>query len=252
MTAKGMARLKKSDLFDNPSPRLPIALVLDRSLSMTGETSMGAAVQQTNPSPIALLNEALGGFVRDVGADEIARYSANIAIIGFSGRPEVLSDFIPLELMPAPTLEVDKEYPGTSLGTAVNLALDLLATRKREYQEAGVDYYQPWLVIMTDGQPTDDSHVAAAQASQDLITSRRLVTFPVGIGAGADLGVLAMFADPRRPPMSLRDFRFKEFFQWLSQSVQVMSASMPGTTPPLLGSTAEWTEQGPDADWSVI
>ena len=36
---------------------------------------------------------------------------------------------------------------------AVMQALKLLETRKKEYVDAGVDYYQPWMVIMSDGQP---------------------------------------------------------------------------------------------------
>ena len=41
----------------------------------------------------------------------------------------------------------------TPMGEGVRLALDLLDKRKQEYKDKGVDYYQPWLVLMSDGQP---------------------------------------------------------------------------------------------------
>lgn len=41
------------------------------------------------------------------------------------------------------------------------------------------------------------------------------------------MDTLARFS-PQRTPLRLKERRFKEFFQWLSQSVSRTSMSMPG------------------------
>ncbi len=50
---------------------------------------------------------------------------------------------------------VNSPMDGTPMGEAVEMAIKILNERKSEYKTAGVEYYQPWLVLMTDGQPTD-------------------------------------------------------------------------------------------------
>lgn len=117
------------------------------------------------------------------------------------------------------------------MGSAVNLALDLLDARKKEYSSAGIDYYQPWLVLMTDGQPTD-SIDSAVQRSVQLLETKKLTIFPIGIGASADMAVLGRFS-PKRTPLRLKGLNFRTFFEWLSKSVSRVSQSIPGEAVPL-------------------
>jgi uncharacterized protein YegL len=238
--------LRKQDLFTNPTPRLPICLVLDRSPSMSGDPALGAPVPQSNPRPIDELNRGVAQFFTDVCDDEIAVHSAEVSIVGFADEPLRLLDFDSILRVSAPIIELAGS--GTSLGSAVEMALDLLTERKQEYQEVGVDYYQPWLVLMTDGVPTDRSHLAAARRVQDLLTARKLVVFPIGIGQGVDMDVLAAFASADRRPLHLRGIAFAEFFAWLSQSVQRVSQSIPGESPTL--PKVGWADpDDPDEPW---
>ena len=85
---------------------------------------------------------------------------------------------------------------------------------------------KPGLIMMTDGQPTDSIETAVSQTC-DLIENRKLTIFPIGIGDSVDMSVLARFS-PKRSPMKLQGLKFKEFFEWLSQSVSVVSQSIPG------------------------
>jgi uncharacterized protein YegL len=107
------------------------------------------------------------------------------------------------------------------------LALDILEDRKNVYKEAGIDYFQPWLVLMTDGQPTSDEHLRAAPRTCDLERAGKLVVFPIGIGQGADMDVLAMFSE-KRQPLKLKGLNFAQFFEWLWKSVVRVSQSRPG------------------------
>jgi len=239
--------LRKQQLFINPTARLAVCLVLDCSPSMSGRREWGAAVQQLDPSPIEELNEGVREFFDAIQHDEIAAYSAEVAIVRFDAKAETVLDFSSTIDVEAPTLELMEQ--GTSIGNAVNLALDLLEQRKAEYKEAGIDYYQPWLVLMTDGQPNDDAHVAAAHRTSQLLEARRLTTFCVGIGDGADFPTLRTFATVERPPLRLRQFAFRDFFEWLSQSIHQVSQTTPGEAPQM-PPTRSWADPaGPDEPW---
>ena len=117
------------------------------------------------------------------------------------------------------------------MGEAVNIGLDLLEKRKEEYKDKGVDYYQPWLVLMTDGGPNGDNEELsrAIRRTVDLVNQKKLTVFPIGIGEEADMNVLAEFS-PKRSPLKLQGLKFREFFAWLSKSVSKTSQSTPGET----------------------
>lgn len=206
-------KLEEDDLVANPTARVPICLCLDTSGSMSG-------------SPISELNAGVEHFLDAVRTDEIAQWSAEIVVVTFGPDVSKLLDFGPVQKQQVPHVSAGG---GTPLAGAVQLALDTLDERKREYQQNGVDYYQPWLVLMTDGVPTDQAHevAAAAKRTADLVNARKLSIFAIGIGSHADMDTLRRFS-PTRQPLRLQGLKFKEFFEWLSKSVQIVSRSTPG------------------------
>lgn len=204
--------LRQEDLVVNPTARVPICLVLDVSSSMDGE-------------PIAELNEGVGMFFNAIRADDVAQYAAEIAVVTFGSSVQKAVDFMAIDRQEVPALRANGATP---MGEGVLMGLDLLEARKLDYQRAGVDYYQPWLVVMTDGEPTDDLS-AASERIRALVAAKKLTVFPIGIGSGANMTKLAMLS-PTRPPLRLRGLNFKEFFEWLSRSVSRVSQSTPGET----------------------
>lgn len=196
----------QNDLIENPSPRCPCMLVLDTSGSMSGE-------------PIAQLNAGLAQFLQAVREDEVAAYSVEVSVITAGNRVrEQLPFTTTTHIEDCAAFEANGATP---LGEAVGLALDRLEARKAEYRKAGVAYYQPWLVIISDGVPTDAWQEAARRA-QELSSRRKLVSLPVGVSS-ANLDVLGQFSS--RPALRLQGLRFAEFFQWLSASTSRVSAS---------------------------
>ena len=117
----------------------------------------------------------------------------------------------------------------TPMGEAINLGLDLLERRKEQFRSVGVDYFQPWFVLMSDGAPNGAAdHLARAKQRMDsLARDKKLSVFPIGIGAHADMKALAEFS-PMRSPLKLKGLKFREFFEWLSQSVSTTSQSIAG------------------------
>lgn len=115
------------------------------------------------------------------------------------------------------------------MGEAVKIALDSLDERKKMYKDSGVDYYQPWLVIMTDGKPNGNAMVLNEQIAriQSMVEARKLTIFAIGIGSDADMNTLARLS-PGRTPLRLQGLKFSDFFSWLSKSVSRVSQSTPG------------------------
>ncbi len=234
--------VRLQDLVNNPTARVPVCLCLDTSGSMG--RIVGGEVQQTGQqvyrdgqlwnvvtggvSAIDELTEGVKTFYEELRSDEVAQYSAEVCIVTFGGTaPQLIMDFANIERQAElPQLVADGDTP---MGEAVNLALDCLEKRKNEYKEKGVDYYQPWLVLMTDGTPNGNAGelVRAIDRTVEMVNGKKLTIFPIGIGDEADMDTLAQFS-PQRTPLRLKGMHFREFFQWLSQSVSRTSMSMPG------------------------
>lgn len=208
--------VSEEDFVSNPTARVPVCLCLDISGSMAGD-------------PIKELNSGVKLFYDSIQEDDMARFSAEICIVTFGGDnvAECIRDFS--------TLSENEEPPvlyaigRTPLGEAVNMALDLLDNRKKDFKSSGIDYYQPWLVLMTDGAPNGakDELDEATKRVQDLVKKKKLVVFPIGIGSEADKKSLSKLS-PDREPLKLIGLNFREFFTWLSKSVGTTSRSTPG------------------------
>ena len=239
-------------LVSNPATRLPVCLCLDVSGSMgavagnytrTGRMAYSDGQQwELVTGGTSRLDELKSGvelFYNAIRDDETALYSAEICIVTYDSEARCVQDFTTLEnrAVDVPEMHADG---GTSMGEGVNLALDLLEKRKAQYKEAGTDYYQPWLVLMTDGQPNGDFEELrrAINRAVDMQNNKKLILFPIGIGDEAGMETLKEFS-PKRPPLRLKGLKFKEFFEWLSQSVSTTSTSRPGETLPL-GNTDGW------------
>lgn len=216
MTTTNIIR-RQQDLIENPSARIPVCLCLDVSASMSGE-------------PIDELNKGVKLFYDAIREDELACYAAEIAVVTFGengGEAACRSDFAGVHITPEPPVLV--AHGSTPLGEGVNMALDMLETRKQEYRDKGVDYYQPWLVLMTDGNPNGDPAAlerAVARATE-LAGKKNLTVFPLAIGLNADTKLLERFAG-ENGVMRLNGLNFRDFFSWLSRSVSAVSVSMPG------------------------
>jgi uncharacterized protein YegL len=182
--------------------------------------------------PIQELSSGVAQFYQAILDDDMARDAVELSIVTFSDTAECVVDF--------GNIERQNHTPQfhaagmTYMGEGVELSLHLLEKRKGEYQKAGVDYFQPWLVLMTDGQPNGDNGILsrAIGTTASLVRNRKLCIFPIGIGPDADMNTLNKFS-PERNPLRLQGLRFGEFFKWLSQSVVRTSMSTPGDEIPL-------------------
>ena len=197
------------EFVDNPETRCPVILLLDTSLSMSGD-------------PIEALNRGIQIFKQDVLRDTKAALSVEVAIVTF-GPIRLRQDFVTIDRFDPPSLIADG---GTPIGAAIEYALDLLEDRKETYKTNGIQYYRPWIFLITDGAPTD-SWEMAAQRLRAAEARRRLLFFSVAV-EGANMYTLGQIASPDRPPVKLNGLNFGGLFEWLSTSMKRVSTSKVG------------------------
>lgn len=214
--------IRYPEFVENPESRCPVVLILDTSASMEG-------------APIEALNEGLASFKFDVEQDELAALRVEVAIITFGTTVSILQDFTTIDNFTAPQLETEGKTP---LGEAIAAGLDLLDARKKIYREVGVQYYRPWIFLITDGAPTDDWN-GAAQSVQQAESENKLSFFTIAV-EGADMDILQQIAPIERPPLELRDLEFDALFRWLSASVRRVSTGKVGGDMVALPAVSSW------------
>jgi len=205
---------------ENPEPRCPCLLLLDTSGSMAGK-------------PIAELNAGLRSFYEELQGDSLAVKRVEVALVSF-GPVRVISEFNTADFFLDPTLEAEGDTP---LGEAITRGIDMVRKRKDEYRANGISFYRPWIFLITDGSPTDEWQRAAA-AVREGENSKSFAFFAVGV-QNADMAVLRQLTV--RQPLKLQGLKFREFFQWLSNSMKSASRSNPGDRI-LLSPPSGWSE----------
>lgn len=197
------------EFVENPENRCPVILLLDTSSSMSGQ-------------PIKELSRGVGVFKEDVQRDTKASLSVEVAIVSF-GPVQLIQDFVTIDQLTPPQLEADGYTP---MGEAIEYAIELLEGRKEVYKANGIQYYRPWIFLITDGAPTD-SWQNAAQLVRHGEASRKFCFFAVGV-EGADMKTLRQIAPPERPPVLLNGIDFQPLFVWLSTSMKRVSSGKVG------------------------
>ncbi|MCU0544032.1 MAG: VWA domain-containing protein [Oscillatoriaceae cyanobacterium Prado104] len=208
----------------NPEPRCPVVLLLDTSGSMSGER-------------IDELNAGLASFKQDVEKDTTASLRVEVAIITFDSSVNLIQDFVTIDNFYAPQLTATGT---TAMGQGIELALNEVESRKAIYKSNGIQYYQPWVFLITDGGPTD-SWQSAAQRVRQADADRKISFYAVGV-QGADMNILGQIAPVNTPPLMLKGLQFQELFRWLSDSMKRVSSSKVGGGQTSLPAVTGWAQ----------
>ena len=210
-----------SDNFaENPEPRCPCVLVLDTSGSMYGD-------------PVRALNEGVRLFKQELMQDPLALKRVEVAMITF-GPVTIECDFHTVPHFYPRELDTTGNTP---MGAAILTAIDLVQQRKKEYRTGGISYYKPWIILITDGAPTDEWEFAAQKVHEGE-TAKSFAFFAIGV-EGANMNILKQIS--ARTPLKLKGLMFREFFQWLSASMKMVSSKNSGSTINLLPPSG-WSE----------
>lgn len=219
------------DLINNPSPRIPITLCIDVSRSMSYHNRIG------------LIKSGIMDLYQDLKNDFQLANSAEVSIVTFGNSASVLEDF---ETVAEKTLPLFKTGGNTALGEGVNLSLDILEKRKEMYKQNGVDYYQPWLIIMTDGASYGEPKSTlewAQNRSYRLQYAKKLVVIPISVGDSAKREELEKFTSQPQTVTKVEGTQFKAFFSFISKSVaQVVQSAGKAEIDLDLNNVLDWGE----------
>ncbi len=114
------------------------------------------------------------------------------------------------------------------MGAAIHTALDMVQARNALYNEIGATYYQPWVFMITDGDPQGELFTFvddAGRRARNEETKNRLVFYTVAV-EGADIARLLRMG--LRMPIKLKGLKFEEMFIWLSRSMQSVAGAKNG------------------------
>ncbi|WP_051633039.1 vWA domain-containing protein [Thermonema rossianum] len=195
----------------NSEQRCLCVLCLDVSGSMKGKR-------------IEALNEGLQEFSRAVKKDPVARKRLEIAIVTFDNIIEIRQYPELIDFFDMPTLQAAGT---TRLVDGVRTALRIIEERKQYYKKHGLNYYRPFVILMTDGEPDigQDIH-GLAQEIKEGVDQKKFTFWAVG-AQGCNYKVLNYICHPHMPPKALDGLKYKEFFQWLSATMTIVSKSSP-------------------------
>ena len=224
------------NLVDIPFPQHPhcaTVLVLDTSASMSG-------------NKINELNEGLRILADELMEDDLASKRIDLSIVTFGKGVEVVQNFVGIGEFEPPVLEAGGYTP---MGEAILRSIQLIEERKSEYRAIGVDYYRPWIFLITDGQPTDmrkgdDRWNEVIRTVHEGEKDRKFLFWALGVDQ-ANMTLLKEISPSNRTPLMLKEARWADMFLWLSRSLAQISDSQIGEQISLENPT------GPDG-WGII
>lgn len=189
---------------------LPVIVLADTSGSMSENGKIEA------------LNTALNDMVTGFAEEEQGRAEIHVAVITFGGVAQVHVDLVPAAKVILRPLDASGKTP---MGGAFDLARGLVEDQQKIPGRA----YTPAIVVVSDGQPTDEWEPALVRLLRSE-RAKKAQRFALGIGVDADVTVLRRFvSNPEGKVYGAADARqIKSFFRWVTMSVATRSRS---TTP---------------------
>lgn len=213
--------------------KLPVVILVDTSGSM-----------QENDN-IHKLNEGLDIYFKQMLEDPTVQDHIDIAIISFGyNEVQLAVDFAHIREQRLPIFSAGG---GTPMCEAIALGLDILEIQLGVYQDEGVSFHPPHLIIMTDGMPSqsgvydsqkraielkpaDEEFIRTHKLFQDFMKKYKLVSITVGVGDGiSNPFYLQQFASKPSNVLKLDEANIVEFFELLSKSTSVLSRSVPNS-----------------------
>lgn len=197
--------------------KVPVVLLLDTSSSMEGNS-------------IDELNRGLSVFVEELLGDETAKKSVEILIVEFGGYPRVdeKNNFVLAEDFSPRIMKANGRTP---MGEAIKLGLEKIQEEKSFLRGNGVNLYRPWLVLITDGYPTDmQENDEKWQATRNAIgkaeSEKHCLCWAFGTKSAKFKALKDLF--PEKRVLRLEEGSFKDIFLFLSTSLSIITSSKPG------------------------
>lgn len=200
-------------------------LLLDTSGSMEGY-------------PIRELQKGIEIFHQEISEDPTTANRLEIAIISFDSSVKVLQNPALANEFSMPQLYANG---ATCMGEAITEGVNLVEARKSWYKLTGQPYYRPWIIVITDGEPTDVPNFGDLQRKiQSDVNDKKYFFYAIGVES-ANLEKLRQISSEKMPPAKLKGLKFADFFKWLSASMTQVTSSADDSVINL-PSPADWMD----------
>lgn len=188
--------------------------LLDTSFSMNNE-------------PIERLMKGVQAFKAQVmnnpSISLVTKECIDVAMVSFGGDVKVVQDFVSVREMKTPNFTASG---GTPLGQALEKAMQMVKARKELYNKWGTPYFRPWIVVITDGRPTDN-YLEAAYKLREMEKEKGVLGYCIGVEGYDKNAMREIFQDSRH--FRLEDMDFVHAFEFLSSSLCAVRESEDGT-----------------------
>jgi uncharacterized protein YegL len=225
----------------NKDQKCPVVLILDTSGSMNEENNGVKAIDELNKA-IQLLKD-------QIISDPVLSQRLELGIVCFDdeARVEKTIDLI----SPESSFPVLQAGGTTNLVAGMNLAMQIIEEKKAFYKSELIkeQFYRPFIVLFTDGAPTNSSEeIEALDAQiQQMSDAKKFVFIPFGVG-NADMQLLAKLAaqtaDERLKNKAVAyimkdETKFAEVFAFVSSSISTAIGQGGAATAQLDPNTAQ-------------
>lgn len=218
-----------TDIPSNYEQKSLCVLLLDTSSSMDGKK-------------LKSLNDGVETFFNEISSDSTLSNRLELCIIKYDSTVSVVQQPSLIENINLQRLTANGV---TSMREGIETAIDVVEARKSWYKSTGQPYYRPWVINITDGEPTDmrgNDLQTYGNIIRDNVDNKNFFFFNIGV-KGANMQILQELSSPQMPPAALQGLRFADFFQWLSASIQMVNASTDrGDNTVNLPSPSDWMQ----------
>lgn len=192
--------------------RLPVYLLIDCSESM-----IGGGIEAVLAGITAMLAK--------LRTDPHALDTVHLSVITFDAEARVVVPMTPLLDFQEPALTI---RPGTSLGAALKLLADRIQSEVRKTSHDTKGDYRPLVLLLTDGQPSDDWKAALSRIGVQ-VKPRPANIYAIGCGTDVDYSVLQSISDVVLRMEDMGADSFGKLFVWLTASVSSASQGVGET-----------------------
>ncbi|OJZ64269.1 VWA domain-containing protein [Mycolicibacterium diernhoferi] len=199
--------------------------------------------------PMAALERGFARFTQYLQNESLASKRVEVAVVTFG---TVATVQVPMQ--EARNLRPTRFPVGgtTNLAAGIHLALDIIEDRKSAYKAAGLQYYRPWVLVITDGKANIDGFDAAVERINAVESARGVTVFAVGAGPRVNYPQLSRLST-QRSPAPLDGLKFEALFEWLSASlVNVSNSSEHALTDEALNSMGDHIQLPSIAGWATV
>lgn len=213
--------------------RLPIYVLLDCSESMIGTGISG-------------VQTGIETMVRTLQRNPHALETAYLSFITFDSRAELKSPLQPVEEVQVPKLKV---RPGTAFGSALLLLAERILQEVRRNQPGTKGDFRPIVVLITDGQPSDDWRAPLKELHKTASIGN---FYAIGAGDDIDFSGLKEVTDIVLNLQQTDEHGWAKLFVWISDTLSTASMGVADgdEKEAMLAKLPAEIEKVDDTNWS--